>query len=331
VEASVALPPSTTQESFTAIDSPSLQFLPRGQEAQGWKLDQDPIVVPSDRLSSYLGPEASHFVQYEVIDLTAGKYTAAGNHGFASVEIFRFPDFVKAFGAYSLHKEGPLQFLGLQNESFAAKHSVNVWRGPFYIRVIGGLTPDGNQSLARLANFVAERMPVAPGKPAVFNFFPTSNRVVNSERYSAAAGFGQPFLGNSFQASFNINNDIVAGLIIPAANKDGAAKILDAYRQLYVRNGKLLDPISNLGEDSFTAEDRYLGRAVAFRLDRFVVAFNNFDDRQHLIDLAVSTDQRILGTIRKQLVTADEQAGNASNRHDGSDTSQPAWTQKPHQ
>ncbi|MCU1246435.1 MAG: hypothetical protein JWN02_2345 [Acidobacteria bacterium] len=331
MEAAIAPAPPQPEESFTAIDSPSLQFLPRGQEAQGWKLDQDPIVVPSARLTSYLGPEATQFVQYEVIDLTAGKYTALGNNGFASVEIFRFPDFVKAFGAYSLHKEGPMQPLAIQNESFAARHSVNVWRGPFYIRVVGGLTPDGNQSLGRLADFVAERMPLAPGKPAVFNFFPTTSRVSNSERYSAAVGFGQPFLSNSFQASFNINNDVVEGLIIPAANKQAAAKILDAYRQLYVRNGKLLDPITNLGEDSFTAEDRYLGRAVAFRLDRFVVAFNNFDDRQHLVDLAVATDQRILGTIRKQLVTAEKQSEGDSSGHKSTDTSQPAWTQRPRQ
>jgi len=63
-------------------------------------------------------------------------------------------------------------------------------------------------------------------------------------------------------------------------------------------------------EDNFTAEDKFLGRAVAFRIDRFVVVFNGYKERQHLVDLATLADQRILGTIRKQLVTADQQAGN---------------------
>ena len=98
------------------------------------------------------------------------------------------------------------------------------------------------------------------------------------------------------------------GLIIPAANKQAAGRILDAYRNLYVNNGKLLDPIHNLGEDNFTAEDKYLGRAVAFRIDRFLIAFNGYSDRQKLLDLAVATDARILGSIRKQLVTADKAA-----------------------
>ncbi|HWW60293.1 MAG TPA: DUF6599 family protein, partial [Thermoanaerobaculia bacterium] len=186
------------------------------------------------------------------------------------------------------------------------KHSIHLWRGPFYIRVIGGGTPDGMASLTRLTSFVAERMPAAPAKPAVFNFFPGDLRVPNSERYSAEEGFGQKFLGNSFQASFNIGGDIMDGLIIPASNKAAAGKLLDGYRQLYLHNGKLLDPIPNLGEDNFTAEDKYLGRTVAFRIDRFVIAFNGYKDRQKLVDLAISTDARILGSIRKQLVKADE-------------------------
>lgn len=310
---------------YTSFDSPSLQFLPRQQEAPGWQLEEDPIVVPGNRLIGYLDRDGEHFARYEAIDLTVGKYRSTQSpSGFATVEIFRFPDFVKAFGAYSTRKIGQIQFLDVANESFMSRHSLHLWRGPFYVRVVGGGTPDGNESLRRLLAFVAERMPAAPAKPAVFNFFPVANRIPNSERYSAENGFGQTFLANSFQATFNVEGVPVDGLIVPAADKNAAAKILDAYRALYVRNGKLLDPITNLGEDNFTAEDKYLGRAVAFRIDRFVIAFNGYKERQHLVDLAISTDQRILSGIRKQLVTADEQADERGNR----DESTPAWLRR---
>lgn len=228
------------------------------------------------------------------------------------MEIFRFPDFVKAFGAYSMRKDAARAFLPIENEAYVSKFAVHLWRGPFYVRVTGGAA-NAFQALTALATFVAERMPPAPSKPAVFNFFPTDVRVPNSERYSADTGFGQAILGNSFQAKFNMNGEIHDGLIIPSANRAAATRILDAYKNLYVRNGKLLDPIPNLGEDNFTAEDRYLGRAVAFRIDRFVIAFNGYKERQRLVELAVATDARMLGSIRKQLVAADKKAeqGNA--------------------
>ena len=310
-KAVAAPPPAEPEIDFTIIDSPSLQFLPRHQEAKGWQLEEDPMVVPGDRINTYLGADGRHFSRYDVIDVTAGKYLALDGKGFATVEIFRFPDFVKAFGAYSMRKDAARRFLPIDNEAYVSKFAVHLWRGPFYVRVTGGAA-NAFDSLTNLATFVAERMPAAASKPAVFAFFPVDTRVPGSERYSADIGFGQAFLGNSFQAQFNIAGDVQDGLIIPSADRATATKILDAYKDLYIRNGKLLDPIPNLGEDNFTAEDKYLGRAVAFRIDRFVIAFNGYKERQKLVDLAIATDARMLGSIRKQLVAADEQAARAA-------------------
>jgi len=280
--------------------------------------------VPGDRINSYLGPDGAHFSRYEVIDLTAGKYASTTDDGFAIVEIFRFPDFVKSFGAYSMRKEAVRAFVQIANEAYVSKFAVHVWRGPFYIRVTGG-SKNAFESLTQLAAFVAERMPAAPSKPAVFAFFPVDARVPNSERYSADKGFGQALLANSFQARFDVAGDQIDGLIIPAANKTAAARILDQYRALYVRNGKLLDPIPNLGEDNFTAEDKFLGRTVAFRIDRFLIAFNGYKDRQKLVDLAVATDARILGSIRKQLVTAEQELESPREAN----PNQPPWARRP--
>lgn len=282
------------------------------------------MVVPGDRINTYLGADGQHFARYEVIDVTAGKYLSLDNRGFATVEIFRFPDFVKAFGAYSMRKDAARRFLPIDNEAYVSKFAVHLWRGPFYVRVTGG-APNAFDSLTKLATFVAERMPPAPSKPAVFNFFPADTRVAGSERYSADTGFGQAILGNSFQAKFNINGDVQDGLIIPSANREMATRILNAYKDLYVRNGKLLDPIPNLGEDNFTAEDKYLGRAVAFRIDRFVIAFNGYKERQKLVDLAVATDARMLGSIRKQLVAAEERASQTNTPPASTNDRRPPW------
>jgi hypothetical protein len=315
--------PPPKEPVFEPIDSPGMQYLPRQQEAQGWQLEEDPLVVLASRLPSYLGQDAQHFRDYGVVDVTVGKYKAVSGPGFATVEIFRFPDFVKAFGAYSTRKVEGTQYLPIPNEAFVRSHSIHVWRGPFYIRVGGGGDPQGLGGLQRLAAFTAEKMPPAPGKPAVFSFLPDKGRVPNSERYSAEATLGQHFLANSFQATYLAETGPAEAVVLPAANRDVAAKVLDAYRNLFVRNGKLLDPIPNLGEDNFTAEDKYLGRVVAFRLDRFVVVFSGYIDRQKLVDLAAGTDQRILGTIRKQLVSADK-AADASNSTPKSDNA-PPW------
>ncbi|HEX8155408.1 MAG TPA: DUF6599 family protein, partial [Thermoanaerobaculia bacterium] len=144
VQAALARPTAVqAEENFASIDSPSLQFLPRHREAAAWQLEEDPIVVPGNRLETYLGADSRPFTHYEAIDVAVGKYAGVGNNGFATVEIFRFPDFVKAFGAYSMRKTTNAQYLQIANEAFLSKHTLHLWRGPFYVRVTGA-SPDGN-------------------------------------------------------------------------------------------------------------------------------------------------------------------------------------------
>lgn len=297
-------------EKFETFDSPSLQFLPRQREVPGWQLGQDPLVVPGDQLARYLEGDAEHFKLYDVVDVTAGIYGRTDAPGFATVQIFRFPDFIKSFGAYSTRREGVIAFLTIPNESFAGKHSVHIWRGPFYVRLIGGGSPQAVTGLKELAAAVAERMPTASSKPAVLGFFPEQNRVPNSESFSIGRVFGQPYFVNAFTASFVVDGQPVEGMILPASNKEAAEALLRRYQSFFVSNGKLLDSIPNLGENNFTAEDRYLGRTVAFRIDRFLIVFRGYGERQRILDLAIAADQRILGTIRRQLVAADERAEN---------------------
>lgn len=296
-----------------------MRFLPRLEEVPGWRLEHDPLVYPNEHLHRHLSSAAAYFRSYDVLDVTVGSYRATAGNGFATIEIFRFPDFIQAFGAYSGRRKTVLAFLDLANEGFAAKHSLHLWRGPFYIRVTGGgSSPETYQTLLRS---VADRMPSAAGKPAVFNFLPETGRVANSELYSAESAFGQRFLAGSFSAQYQVEGGVVDGAILPAPNRQVAEQILQRYSQFFVTNGRLLDPIPNLGESNFTAEDRLAGRAVVFRIDRFVILFRGYTSRQNLLNLAIDTDRRILGTISRQLQQAERER--IRSERDGSDAAAP--------
>jgi hypothetical protein len=302
-----------------------MQFLPRQQEAAGWALEEDPLVFPAEQIPTYLARDARQFEQYDVVDLTVGSYRRVSGPGFASVEIFRFPDFVKAFGAYSSRRAAVVNYLDIGNESYVGPHSIHIWRGPFYVRIIGGGAANLIGSLKELAATVAEVMPEAPGKPAVFDFLPSAMRVVNSERFLAEGAFGQPYLANSFVATFAAGDQQAEGLILPAPSKKAAEAILAEYEAFFASNGRLLDPIPNLGEDNFTGEDRYQGRTIAFRIDRFVIAFKGYGDRDRLTELAIATNQQILGTIRQQLQSAGNLLENGQREGDETSKPGPSW------
>jgi hypothetical protein len=299
-------PDQQQSSSFEVIDSPAMEYLPRAEEVPGWRLSGDPLVYPGEELRSYIGRQAEQYLEYELQDATIGQYEQAEGEGLATVEIYRFPDFVKAFGAFSSRKSSARKPLALENEAFLGDYAAHVWRGPFYVRVVGSEVPE--EALVGVTRAVVDRMPPAPGIPAVFQFLPTENRLARSERYSPGPVFGQPYLAGGFTAEYRANNQPVEGAIIPAPSKEVATEILDRYRAFFVNNGRLLDRIPNLGEDNLTGEDRYMGRTIAFRLDRFVVVFRSFGPLQDLMPLAIGTDQRILNSIRVQLQAADRAA-----------------------
>src|SRR5260370_994775 len=59
--------------SFTPIDSPSLAFLPRQQEALGWRLEEDPIVIPGNRLAGSVDNTWAQVCNYDTLDCIAWK------------------------------------------------------------------------------------------------------------------------------------------------------------------------------------------------------------------------------------------------------------------
>lgn len=326
-------------------ESPALQFVPRLSEAKGWTLEGDPEVIPADGLENYFDTAARIPETYGALDTTVGRYISEEGH-WANVRVTRYPDFVKAFGAYSSLLPESAQPVNLGNRGAAFGSQVLFWSGPYVVEIIGGVdpnprtgqvaraalaqagpapnedpadttpagaptarSPDDGPSFAELARAVAERMPEAEGLPAVFRFLPQRGLIPGSERFLADPPLGQPVLSGAFTAQYTTAEEgrpPITAAIVPTPDKQTAARVLANYRRFFERNGRLLDPVPNLGEENFIGEDRFAGRSVAFRLDRFVVVFNGYDDVLLIRDLAIESAQRILNEIRRQLQALEE-------------------------
>lgn len=308
-----------------------MRFLPRDEDIDGWRLTTDPRVYIGPAARRWLAGGAAPFLDYGLVDLTVGRYESEVGNKVATVELFRFPDFVQAFGAWTDQRGGRIESVDLGNSAFTTNGSIQVWKGPFFIRVIelaapssGPASGSGAQTVAdsdnssdetapaaggsieTLTRVVLEDIPAAQGTPAVLGFLPSAHRVSGSENYSIRQGLGHTFLGNSFTVDYALpSGNRVTGLALPAPGKEVATQILEAYESFFERNGRVLDAVPNLGEDNFTAEDQYRGRVVALRIDRFVVIFQGFAEMPELQALAIESDRRILDAIRRALARAE--------------------------
>lgn len=266
-----------------------LNFLTAELDPPGWAPSNPPRVISSAQIDDYLDLDASHLQSYRLIALSVGQYESPDGKGWATVEIFRFPDNLGAFGAYSTRRTAVRSFLRIGDEAFEGQRGIYIWRGSRYIRIFGVSSANELQTLAAT---VTAPMPGATSKPHTLALLPDSWRVVNSETWRIDTGFDQPYLAPAFTADYAVGGkDKAQGMIMMGESPDVAAKALEQFRELFVRGGKVFDAIPDLGDENFRAEDRTFGRAVVFRRQNYLVAFRGFGGAEGLISLAWQSDQ----------------------------------------
>ena len=210
-----APPPPQQEENFTAIDSPSLQFLPRQQEAPGWQLEEDPIVVPGDRLTTYLDRDAAHFARYEALDVTAGKYSAHERQRLRHRRDLPLPRFREGVRRVLDAQEGHVQLPRRSRTSRSpSTHSMNIWRGPFYVRASSARRPRRQRCCAwPRSSPTACRPRPASRRSSTSSPDTTACRTASATPPTRASASRSS--ATRSRRTFNVDNDVIDGLSSP--------------------------------------------------------------------------------------------------------------------
>jgi len=282
-------PPATaTPSPAPSPRSPSVQLF--AALPPGWSLSLGPTVTEAAELERAVDRDAPYFRDFGVVDVTTATLDAGGPP--ISVELFRFPDPAHAFGAWARRRNhGVARTVQIGDAAYLGRSALHVWKGTYYARLFG---PAADESgLEQAAGSILAGVAAAEGLPPEFDMLSAASRVPSSESIRVHGGFGQPYLAGAFEARYRRNGIDFEGLAFRARDARSAAEALDDYRTLYGVNGKLFDPIPGLGEESFSGEDRLLGRTVAFRRGRWLVAYRGFCDIAPLVAASRDSDSAI--------------------------------------
>lgn len=275
--------------SAAAADSPSRSLL--AVLPIGWHLIGTPTVITSPDLPDHLDRDAAYFRDYGVLDVTS--VTCADLFDTSiPVEIFRFASERGAFGAWSGRRlRGTPAVNDLGDGAYLGSFGLHVWSGVYYVRLTGD--PRRTPALVTLASAVTGTAPRAGRLPAALSFLSSTNRIAGSESFRTREVFGQPLFAGSYTAWFRAGNEEFEGLVFEQSGTISTVDALDTYRTLYGVSGRLLDPIAGLGEESFAGEDRLLGTTVAFRRNRWLVAYRGNGSLEPLVAAARESDEAI--------------------------------------
>jgi len=251
-----------------AITSPSEAFFV--PVSSGWTLEGSPRIVSPDSLEAYLGQDASHYRLFGLLDLVVSNYVNPPEGLEVTVEVFRFDGATNAFGAYSTNRPEDATTMKLGDGAWLGRYAIHVLSDRYLLRVIG--SKEQTSTVVRLVEDFAARIPTTGHPPEPLNIFPTENRIAESERFVRGPAFGQNYLRASWLVDYQVGDSHIEALLHEAGGESTVAERLARYRQFFETNGRLLDPIPGLGDESFTGEDRLIGRAVVWRIGQELVA-----------------------------------------------------------
>lgn len=292
--------PTRTRSPAAATEtSPTLEYV--RDLPNGWRIIDGPKIFVASNLSRYLDGDADWFRTLELVDLLSMECQRGTD--VVTVEIFRFPDSTHAFGAFSgRHSPHDTTVAGLGDRAFRDRLSLHVWKGDDYVRVTGRATR--TPAVTELAASLVTAIPSNGKLPHDFDLLAATGRVADSESFAPSEGFGQPYFAGCLTARFSSGRFSFEGLVLRTSSRNEATKDLDAYRTLYGINGKLLDSIPHLGEESFAAEDSLLGRTVALRRGPWIVAYRGFVELPVLAAAARESDAAIQRRIAESAADA---------------------------
>lgn len=253
-------------------------FLPDGSVA-GWRKRAPIAFYDKDTLYNYIDGQADAFFVFDFRACAAVDYVKnpAGKAS-VTVDVYDMGQDKDAFGMYASERYGAKE-VPIGTRGYVEADHVNFWKGRYYVKVSGtGLGTAAKQTLIAFAKQVAARISGPTAMPAVLKALP-KGWITGTERYVRRNVLGLNFLNDGVTADYTVGRARATLFVIKHPSAQAAARTMAQFRAYEQRSGGT-KPLSGVGDEAFTARDRYLKTVAAARRGTVVAGVSGEVDRQ---------------------------------------------------
>jgi len=266
-------------------------------EVAGWKRDGEPLVYDSLNLWEYIDGSAEMYLAYDFEELIVQDFLSEGGKSL-KVEIYRHADPLDAFGIYSMYRDPSADFFRIGNEAFADDYCLHMWKGSFYVHICvfeedSSLTG----AMTDFARVIADGIKEVGELPSWVGAFPDSLSgaavVRKSVSYIRGGIVGRGWYPPAFSIEYRVGGTVRGGAKVYLSRpggEDEAGRVLERLIQSFEGSVRIeLLPLEGL--ETFTAEDRYLGKVFVARYKNWVLLGTGFP-----------ADEKALAVYMKEMV-----------------------------
>jgi len=260
----------------------------------GWKIVDEIKQFTPDSLYQQIDGRAELYKDYNMVTATFAIFANLSNETqFIELAVYDMDNPTNAFGIFSVERDPAQPSLGLGRGSYGSNGSYYIWRGRYYVQIIGSETTEALRSTARdLAHNLMELL-TDSGEPVWgLAVLPSKDRVPNSEKYFRVNAMGMRFLANTYVAQYRKNNRRVTFFLSEQDNTELARATLTEYIKFAEEFGEGAENLTVSGLDLMVF-DMLGAYDVVLQEGRRIGGVSSVEDRKLAIQVGIDLWKQI--------------------------------------
>jgi hypothetical protein len=255
----------------------------------GWKQGGEIQTFSPDNLYEYINGAADLYLDYKFQELKVAEYQGEQKSSI-TIEIYRFPTSVHAFGIYSQERPANFNVLDIGLQGYRDEEGLYFLAANYYVIITASkIQPNHEEVLLTLADKVAKNLGEKGSWPRILFTFPPERKIKFSEKFIAKNFLGYPFFHSGFTALYDFTGKKTQIFVIEGHDLNDARQMMQKYLQ---QVGKAP---AELKEGLYQIADPYHGKVDLAWKGIYIFGILNLDDPAISLEYLKLFQSRLLG------------------------------------
>jgi hypothetical protein len=217
-----------------------------------------------DNLFEYMDGNAEGYLVYNFVKMNG--VTCQNGEDTIVIDVFEMADPEYAFGIFSANRDPRLQIDAIGMGAQITQRRALFAKDRYYVEFAANPIKDHSANLQAFASAFEKKIPGRGTPPDPISWFPKDKLTPNSVRLVPESVLGLRMLRRGYVGQY----DFGKAFLVIEDSPDSARQVMIKLKE---RIG-LTSP-GRVGEESFTANDKYLDGLYVFRVGRYIGGFAN--------------------------------------------------------
>jgi len=249
----------------------------------GWSQQGDARAFDPDNLFDYMNGNAEGYNLYRFVGMK-GITCTSGDTTF-TIDVSEFEDAEFAYGMFTSTRDPrlPTEKLGVNGQVTERKGIFA--KDKYYVEISANPEKDHSANLRAFLSLIEKNIQGRTTLPDAFGWFPAENLTPDSIRLVPESVLGLRLLKSGYVAQYQAGK----GFLVREASPNAAGEV---FAKLKERFGQTTP--ASIGDEAFTASDKYLNGLCVFRKGAFVGGFANLPEGRN----GVAETERLAANVK---------------------------------